>query len=494
MRRFVPTAVLLIPLICVGAGRAAEVGPDGAQALRNQLQDWIRGFMPPGAKPPELAFTVTPEDGHYLLSVPLPGVRAGTDQASLTATVSPLPDNRWSVDNLVLPPRTTFRVGTGNAAVQATLGLGAEHGNALIDPTLASKSSFDLQADNIDFASQGAGQHQQQHIDRYRASGSLSAGTANTLDLAEQTTAEGWRAAAQKEAGPAVAFGADRAKVELTISGIDRDRAGPAIAAVTALAAAWPPMAPSGRPPTVDQLPPATRAALRTLVEGLRGLAATAHAQETIEGLKVEIAGLGAASASVVRIGFGGEAPTALLRVWFDIGVDGLALHGVPPDAAKLVPRQITFRPSIAGVPTDALTKLAVAATRPGTEPNRLDPEIAALFAQGSVTLGLEALAFTIGPAQFQGAGSLQMISETEMEGQARLTATGFDALMDVVRGNPDMQQALPVLVLARGLARTDGDRLVWDLASTRTGGITLNGVDVSALMGAANHGHKQPR
>ncbi len=116
------------------------------------------------------------------------------------------------------------------------------------------------------------------------------------------------------------------------------------------------------------------------------------------------------------------------------------------------------------------------------------------MFAQGSVTVGLEALSFMIGPAQFQGAGSLLMISQTETEGQARLTASGFDALMDAVRGNPDLQQALPVLVLARGLARTDGDRLVWDLASTRAGDITLNGVDVSALMGAANHGRNPPR
>ncbi len=156
-----------------------------------------------------------------------------------------------------------------------------EHGSALIDPTLASKSSFDVQADNVDFASQGAEQHQQQHIDRYQASGSLSAGTSNTLDLAEQTTAEGWRAAAQKAAGPAVAFGADRAEVELTISGIDRDRAGPAIAAVTAVAAAWPPMAPSGRRRRSISFLPPPALPWRILVEGLRGLAATAHAQET---------------------------------------------------------------------------------------------------------------------------------------------------------------------------------------------------------------------
>jgi hypothetical protein len=494
MRRFVPIAVLLGPLICATPARAADVGPDGAQALRNQLQDWIRAFIPPGTTPPELAITVTPEDGHYRLSVPLPGMRAGADEAVLSATAATLPDNRWTVQDLVVPPKTTFRFGSGKTMVEASLGLGDEHGSALIDPTFASTSTFDVQANNVDFSAQGSEQHQQQHIDRYRASGSLSAGPAGTLVLAEQTTAEGWRAAAQKAAGPAVAFGADRAKEELSISGLDRDRVAPAIAAVTALVAAWPPMAPSGRPPTVDQLPPVTRAALRTLVEGLHGLAATARAQETVENLKVEIAGLGAASARSMRIGIGGEAPSGLLRVWFDVGVDGLALHGISSEVAALAPHQITFRPSIAGVPTEALARLAVAATRPGTDPHRLDPEIAALFAQGSVTVGLEALAFTIGPAAFQGAGSLLMISQTEMEGQARLTATGFDALIDAAHGNPDLQQALPVLILARALARNDGDRLVWDLASTRTGSVTLNGVDVSALMGAANRGRNQPR
>ena len=199
----------------------------------------------------------------------------------------------------------------------------------------------------------------------------------------------------------------------------------------------------------------------------------------------MEIAGLGGAAVDTMRLGMGGEAAGGLVRGWLDLGLDGLSVPGLPPETAALVPRRVTFRPTVSGVPSEALNGLLAAATEPGADaPGRLDPEIAALFAQGSLAVGIDALAFAIGPAEFSGAGSVLLLSPAEREGQARITATGFDALTEQARGDPALTMALPVLVLARGLAKAEGDRLVWSIATDRAGKLTVNGVDLSALMG----------
>ena len=58
------------------------------------------------------------------------------------------------------------------------------------------------------------------------------------------------------------------------------------------------------------------------------------------------------------------------------------------------------------------------------------------------------------------------MTSPESWHGEAHLVATGFDELTAQARTNPDLQQALPVLIMLRGLAKPDGERLVWDIVS----------------------------
>jgi len=51
--------------------------------------------------------------------------------------------------------------------------------------------------------------------------------------------------------------------------------------------------------------------------------------------------------------------------------------------------------------------------------------------------------------------------------------------------GPPDMQQAGPMLLLLKGLAKQETDGwLSWDIQSNETGAVTVNGADVSKLLG----------
>ena len=57
-------------------------------------------------------------------------------------------------------------------------------------------------------------------------------------------------------------------------------------------------------------------------------------------------------------------------------------------------------------------------------------------------------------------------------------------------RTNPDLQQALPVLIMLRGLAKPDGKKLVWDIVSDGPS-VTVNGLDLSQLGGGDKPGGK---
>ena len=69
----------------------------------------------------------------------------------------------------------------------------------------------------------------------------------------------------------------------------------------------------------------------------------------------------------------------------------------------------------------------------------------------------------------------------------------GFDELTAQARTNPDLQQALPVLIMLRGLAKPDGERLVWDIVSDGPT-VTVNGIDLSQLGGRQAEGQAAKR
>ncbi len=260
------------------------------------------------------------------------------------------------------------------------------------------------------------------------------------------------------------------------VIGLDRDHATLLFSAMSGLIATFPAKAAAteGKAP----LTPAERAALRQLIQALQGLFTSVQAEETIEGLHVAIANTGEATIRRFRFGLGGEAPQGLLHTWLDIGLDGLAVADLPPEMAALIPRHVAVRPSLSGVSASGLTRLARDATEPDADPAHLEAEAAALFMQGGITVGLDSLAFDVGPAELQGTGQMQIVGPMDYEGHAHLTATGLDALIDRAHGDPTLQQAIPALIMLRGFARPEGDHLVWNVVASR-GSVMVNGVAV---------------
>ncbi|MCA0272201.1 MAG: YdgA family protein [Proteobacteria bacterium] len=71
--------------------------------------------------------------------------------------------------------------------------------------------------------------------------------------------------------------------------------------------------------------------------------------------------------------------------------------------------------------------------------------------------------------------------------GSALLKATGLDAVMKALEAAPPevSQQAIPGIMMARGLAKPEGtDSYSWDIQMGADGKITVNGIDMSAMTG----------
>ena len=79
-------------------------------------------------------------------------------------------------------------------------------------------------------------------------------------------------------------------------------------------------------------------------------------------------------------LGFGGESPEGRLHAWLNIGVDELASPSLPRNIAAFMPHHVEIKPSLSGVLTADLHKLALDATEESADADSLAPAIAAIF------------------------------------------------------------------------------------------------------------------
>ena len=472
--------VLCLALLWPAAAMAQPIDQAGADALRQSLQSWFAGVLGPNRGAAEQRLRVAPAGDHFRVALPFADA---VGQDAVTADVRPLQGGRWAVDALWLPAATRFMLqmpeqGGPPGAVVPTrfdLRIGDQHSHALVDPALATPSQISVDLANVDLAADSVRRHQLQHLDHYAVQATLRP-DGDRLDLVENTTIAGWRSASREGDKPAVGFGADRILANLRIDGIDRGHAAALMSAASGLIATLPPAA-AARHGTMALSPP-ERAALRALIESLRGIVTDVHGDEAIDGVHVAVAGMGEFTVRHASLGMDGAAPGGLLHATLNIGLDGLTAGGLPPSTMALMPHHVTLQPSVSGVSLAALTTLALAATDQNASPAELQRDKAALWAQGGMTVGLDAMDMDVGPASLHGHGTVQVSGPGDYMVHARITATGVDALIQQAAGNPDLQRAFPLIAMVRGFARPEGDHLVWDIVASPAG-ITVNGVPI---------------
>ncbi len=476
--------VLLLPF----SGRAQEVTAQTAQSLQNQVRTWIAGIIGAGMDPALLTPKIVAEDDHYNLTLAIPGL---VGDETVSARLRPLENGRWSLQKVEFPPSMHFNLrlpepgGKPKAMTAFTATLGSQDMHAVFDPALNSRSELAIDLQGVSLRSDGPQGRQEQRIGEYKIDASLQPTANGLLDFDQTATITAWSNKAQIKGEPDVSFGADRMHATGRITGLNREQAQTLLSATSGFLATLPPgTVGHGKQP---KLTPEGRTALRQLVESLRGIASSIHAEEDIDGLHVAVAGVGEGSVKHARLGFGGTAPDGLLHTYIELAFDGLSLPDLPPEIATLLPRHVSLRPSFSGIPTEALLKLLLEATRPGADQSQLTMEAMSLMKKGA-TVALEKLGFDLGPATVQGSGRVMVVGPNQYVGKAHLTATGFDALMQQARKDPTLQQGIPVLGMLRGYAKPEGDHLVWNIVA-RDGGVSVNGVPLIPPAGADNPG-----
>jgi len=480
-----PYYLLLCLLLPCGA-HAEDIGPAQAQNLQQQLQAWLSGLLGPGVTLPALPWQITGEHDHYLITWPISGLDNKPD-AVVSASVRPLDAGRWSLDRVTAPAAGTFTItvpdtGKGNpqGPVKVAFSIGSQEIRGMLDPGLTTPSMLHTDLGHLTVATDGPTEHQEQHIDRYLVDTSLMPGRNGRLDLSANATISGWQSAAQMGDGKPIAMAVETLHARGLIEGVDRDRVAGLITALGSFIGALPaePAPPDHKAP----LPPQARAQLRLMIAALQDVLTGVSLQEDLDGLKVEVAGTGGISLQHVRLGLGGEAPEGRLHLWIDLGLDGLDSPTLPPRLVNLLPRHVEIRPSVSGVQTADLRKLLTDASQGDADGASMKPDLMAIFANGGIDVGLEALSFDLGPAKFEGRGKVTVLAPGIWRGRAHVDATGFDELLAQAHNDTDIQQALPILIMLRGLAKPDGTRLVWDIESDGATSVKVNGIDLSQL------------
>jgi hypothetical protein len=97
--------------------------------------------------------------------------------------------------------------------------------------------------------------------------------------------------------------------------------------------------------------------------------------------------------------------------------------------------------------------------------------------------VALDGVELDVGPAHLSGTGRVLTDAAGAPRGEATVTMTGYDALVDRLRAVPEAAPALAPLVVLRGLAKQDGDALRWVVAGNANS-LTVNGLDLGGMLG----------
>ena len=485
----------LLATVAIPCAQAADITPDQAKALESQMSGWLQRMLGPNASQPDRPIQVTPEGDHYHVAVPIGVAGPGqSDPITITASARPLDEGRWAIEGpripspshftlqMPTPPQKGQTTPGPTVPVDYTVAIGSQDSQGTYDPSFATPSTLTTSFRNLEVEATSAMTDQRTKVERTASTSTLRPSGVDRVDLIVDSTTEGYALRSKTGDNQPVEAAALRVRVNGEVTAVSRDRVAqivPALMRITGGVAAGIPKAGSKAPAASPSIDPQL---LRTVLQSLQDLASEFTLDETIDGAVLHYGPYGG-TASQVRIGMGAKSDGGLLQAHMDLGLDGLALPDLSLGAmADLLPRKVALRPVLTGVPTQDLIQLLVASSnaKSGGPP----PEFAALFRRGGVIAGLESFALDIGGASFAGMGKVMIASPQSLTGEAQVTATNFDDLMQRANAIPELAGVLPVFVFAKGIGRTVENRLVWDI-TYRDDKLLVNGTDLSAM--AAN-------
>ncbi len=500
-------AAVLATLACTvpAASRAANVTPAQAQTLEDQLRAYFSTMVGPDVPVERSPIRVIPEGDHFSLSLPLGGnTTSGPTAPALLGEAKPIDGGRWALDHLHITSPATFtttrkvpdsqgaagipkqgaaKPGTAKAGatktvpVTYTLTYAEQDGTGTWDPSYATPSVINSNSRGFRLAASGLATQQITTLDQSAGTITLRPTGGDQVDLVMDVTGTGYGLTTKSMDAPEVDAQAQTVRVTGEVTGMSRDHASALIPALIRVGKLQQTGQPVVAKPSTDQ------AAIDALIQAMQGLASAMTLTETVDALQVH-AGAFTGSFAQVRVGVDAKADAGFLTGRMDLAMDGLTLAGMPLGPMQdLLPQRIALRPVVSHASTkDLLQMLQTAMENPKGGPTQA--EIDALFSHGGLKAGLESFAFDVGGASFTGTADIDVASPQQASGAGQVTAAGWDVLFTKIQGTPELAQGIPLMLLAKGIAKTAGDRLVWDI-TFRDNKLLVNGTDLSQMAGA---------
>ncbi len=474
------TLTLLFVLALAAPPGQAQTGAQTPETIKSSLEQFLSIVTFGIITVRDHGAEVTRRGANYEARLPLEGFSAPPD-AAINAVVHPTDQGLLDVTSMTLPPAGTIESATSSGSpVPITYSIGHQAITAKVDPGLTTPSSYVADLNAVRLLSKQAEQHVEQTIDRYTINGTVSADSGGLLTLASQGSGTGIRFIGHGPNDFASDVAIRAAAGHFSVEGLDRVQGTRLLTALRGIPAVG---KSSDQPAAILQ---DQREALRAIVEAAGGLLNRAEAEEILEDIRFA-AGTGSAaiSGSVrrLRLNITGDAVAERLHTQFHIALDGISSSALSGENAMFIPHRVDLKTNLSGVRIGPLMALLRAVTEPGMDPASLLLQAMTLLADPQVRISIEALSFNSGPLQVQGSARVVPRPDGQLGAAIHIAASGMDKLLAQTQSQPSLQQVMPLMLLAKGIGRPEGDSLIWDI-SLGDGPMTVNGIPLGQAGG----------
>lgn len=441
--------------------------------------------------PPLAAPEVTQDGDKFHVHIPLPKL-SSPPNAAIEVTANPIGSGVWDITDLMLPPAGTFTVpgtdGKPPNSLRYTIGQQTVHGR--IDPTLAVPSPYAMAFSDVTFHVENPESPADLSVAQLTSDGTITGDGGGRMTTRSHTRADNWHiAVTTRNSAP---FVATLRSFDATsgINGLDRARAEHLRDMFkTAMAAE------KATPPTPGQphpVTPATRERLLAMLDASNGLLSGMKVEETFHGLHFQAAGDNTGDIGEIRFAMAGDSAADKIAAHFDIGLKDMTFAAVPPQFVQYVPRRVDINTAISGVPAEALRRVMRHALAEGADQAALRTEAIALLNEPGAHVGIDSLVVESGPLLVQGSAQVKALADGTAGVDMHLTAHGLDAMLALLQSDPKAQQIMPMLFMAKGLGKAEGDNMVWNIDFAH-GVVTVNGVPMGQHPPGGNPGVRPP-
>lgn len=366
---------------------------------------------------------------------------------------------------------------TTRVPVTYTVNIVGQDGHAVLDPTLATASTMTTTAKSATIHTEGGPVPMDSTIGAYTSTATVKPSGTDRVDFTADATMQDYHTAAA--GGSPMAFTVDlkMVKVAMAVLGLDRSKAQAITQATTSILVA------AGAQTTGPASQKIGPELVTAMLAALKDSASEASLVEEVDGMSIDANNV---PVTIGKVGFKLDAKSVngMLEARMPVEVRDIGVKNVlPPDMAALLPTLVTLRPAVSGVGVAELSRIATAYNEK-KEPSPADMQ--ALFSHGGIKLGLEAMSVALAGATFEGEGAVIYTSAVDFSGTMRITATGYDDMIQKVSTIPALKgQAVPALVFVKGIGKAENNKIVWDIVY-KDGKALVNNVDMSSMMGAA--------